>query len=331
MQIQEWLDKIQRPDGTKLKIKNVMSTIFSHGVRWELVERNPVCGQGGSPGHRGASTGVRQSNRVSIRRVVLAPEVVRQTLEQLPIREATMALVDAVTALRASELIALKWKNVGWGTKILQSEFALLEGELKETKSRNTPLPLAESVLTSASSLAGKHGLSIGRGLDFCPPALSRQDSIHLSDSLPSSHPSRNRENLWNQEQQGSADRMAHATPVVSYIADLKRGECKGRSVTASSHNPKDYPGALRTSGLRRSAGSPQEGCANGSSCGILREAESAERYRNGVETRVSLALGVRGCPKPTLPKSARCFEILVSAAGFEPATHALKGHCSTT
>jgi len=147
MQIQEWLDKIQRPDGTKLKIKNVMSTIFSHGVRWELVERNPVCGQGGSPGHRGASTGVRQSNRVSIRRVVLAPDVVRQTLEQLPIREATMALVDAVTALRASELIGLKWKNVEWDTGILRSEFALVEGELKETKSRNNPLPLAESVL----------------------------------------------------------------------------------------------------------------------------------------------------------------------------------------
>jgi integrase len=147
MQIQEWLDKIQRPDGTKLKIKNVLSTIFSHGVRWELVERNPICGQGGSPGHRGASTGVRQSNRVSIQRVILASDVVRQTLEQLPLREATMALVDAVTALRASELIALKWKHVGWETGILQSEFALVEGELKETKSRNNPLPLAEPVL----------------------------------------------------------------------------------------------------------------------------------------------------------------------------------------
>jgi integrase len=44
-------------------------------------------------------------------------------------------------------LIALKWKNIGWGTGILQSEFALVEGELKETKSRNNPLPLAESVL----------------------------------------------------------------------------------------------------------------------------------------------------------------------------------------
>ena len=330
MQIQEWLDKIRRPDGTKVKIKNVLSTVFSHGVRWELVERNPVCGQGGSPGHRGASTGVRQSNRVSIRRVALAPDVVRQTLEQLPLREATMALVDAVTALRASELIGLKWKNVGWGTGILQSEFALVEGELKETKSRNNPLPSGGVRTTSASSLAGKHGLSIGRGLDFCQSALSWQDSIHLSNSLPSSHPSRNRENLWNQEQQGSTDRMAHATPVASDIADLKRGECESHTITASSHNPKDYPGALRTSGFSRSAGSPQEGRADGASGGILREAESAKCYGNSVETRVFQALGVRGCPKPTLPKSAKCFEILVSAAGLEPATHALKGHCST-
>src|ERR1700746_3631978 len=89
MQIQEWLDKTKRPDGTKLKIKNVLSAIFSHEVRWELVDRNPVCGQGRSPGHRGASTGVRQSNRVSIRRVALAPDVVRPTLQQLTLREAT--------------------------------------------------------------------------------------------------------------------------------------------------------------------------------------------------------------------------------------------------
>ena len=58
-----------------------------------------------------------------------------------------MSLVDAVTALRASELIALKWKNVLWNTGILQSEFAFVEGELKETKSRNNSLPIGEPVL----------------------------------------------------------------------------------------------------------------------------------------------------------------------------------------
>ena len=32
---------------------------------------------------------------------------------------------------------------------------------------------------------------------------------------------------------------MAHATPVASNVADLERGECEGRTVTASAHNPK--------------------------------------------------------------------------------------------
>ena len=323
MQIQEWLDKIQRPDGTKLKIKNVLSAIFSHGVRWELVERNPVCGQGGSPGHRGASTGVRQSNRVSIQRVILAPGIVRQTLEQLELREATMALVDAVTALRASELIALKWKNVGWKTGILQSQFALVEGELKETKT-------CGAGSRGTSPLAGKHALSLGGGLDFCQSALSRQDSIHLSNSIPATHSSRNRESSRSQEQQRSTDRMAHATPLACDITDLERGECEGRAITTPSHNTKDYPGSLRTSGFSGSARSSREGRPDGASGAFSEAIEGEKRYRNCVETGMSVVLGVRGCPKSTLPRFTNCFEIMVSAAGFEPATHALKGHCST-
>lgn len=58
-----------------------------------------------------------------------------------------MALLDAVTALRASELVALKWKDVGWQTGVLHSGFAFVAGELKETKSRDNPLPLARPVL----------------------------------------------------------------------------------------------------------------------------------------------------------------------------------------
>jgi hypothetical protein len=147
MEIETWLHSIDRPDGTKLKIKGIPSTIFSHGVRWELVEHNPVCGQGGMPGHRGASTGVRQSGKASIKRVALAPEVVQKVLEELPLREAVMALLDAVTGLRASELIALKWKDVQWEIGTLRSERALSQGELKETKSRDNDLPLANPIL----------------------------------------------------------------------------------------------------------------------------------------------------------------------------------------
>ena len=73
-----------------------------------------------------------------------------------------------------------------------------------------------------------------------------------------------------------------------------------------------------------------QEGRANSAYGEVLREVEARERYHNRVQAKTLHALGVRGFPKPTLLKSAKYFEILVSAAGLEPATHALKGHCST-
>jgi hypothetical protein len=108
-------------------------------------------------------------------------------------------------------------------------------------------------------------------------------------------------------------------------IADLERRECEGRAIATSSHYSQDNLGTLCTSGFRRPAKSTQEGRPDGAG-EISREIEIANRRRNCVET----VLGVRGCPKSTLPKSAKCFKVLVSAAGLEPATHALKGHCST-
>ena len=45
-------------------------------------------------------------------------------------------------------------------------------------------------------------------------------------------------------------------------------------------------------------AASAQSAAIHGASGGVLREVESAERYRNCVETKALLALGVRGVPE---------------------------------
>jgi hypothetical protein len=91
---------------------------------------------------------------------------------------------------------------------------------------------------------------------------------------------------------------MAHATPVTSDIAHLKRGECEGRTIAASSHNSKDRAGPLRTGGLSRSAGSSQEGRPEDGSDEISGATEGETRHCNGVRTGLSLALGVRGVPE---------------------------------
>jgi len=77
------------------------------------------------------------------------------------------------------------------------------------------------------------------------------------------------------QEQQASADWVAHAAPITSYIADLERRECEGRTIATSSHHPQDNLGTLRRSGFRRPAESTQEGRPDGTADEISREIES--------------------------------------------------------
>lgn len=76
-----------------------MSVLFNHGIRPELIYRNPV-------------QWVRQSAKRKQIPAVLEIEEVRSLLAALALRERTMVLLDVVRGLRASELFGLKWTDV---------------------------------------------------------------------------------------------------------------------------------------------------------------------------------------------------------------------------
>jgi hypothetical protein len=153
----------------------------------------------------------------------------------------------------------------------------------------------------SASSLARTYALSLGGRLDFCQSALRWQNSIHLPDPFSPSHPSRDRESLWNQEarkhRSGGIRCAAHYN---SDIADLQRGECEGHTIAAPPHNSKNHLGTLRSSRFDRPAASSQEGRTDGVSTRISGETASKKHYRNRVRTVHSLVLvsgGARNRP----------------------------------
>lgn len=54
--VEQWLRKIERANATKARIRNLMSALFNHAIRWEFTDRNPITGP-----VRGA--GVRQSSK----------------------------------------------------------------------------------------------------------------------------------------------------------------------------------------------------------------------------------------------------------------------------
>jgi integrase len=97
--VEEWLRSIKRAKGTKAKIRNIMSALFTHAMRYEWTDRNPM-------------QLVRQSAKREKIPEVLDLHELQVLLETLAPRERTLALLDAATGLRVSELLALRWDDV---------------------------------------------------------------------------------------------------------------------------------------------------------------------------------------------------------------------------
>lgn len=172
--------------------------------------------------------------------------------------------------------------------------------------------------------VARAHTLSLERGLDLRQPALPRQNTIHLPNSLSPAHSPCDRTSFRTQEQQRSAHRLAHATPFACHTAHFERGKCEGHTVTTATHHSEGNPRTLRAGSLCRSTESPQEGRQNGASAEISGEIESEERaarnpvgvpisQRNRQRLLIANFRGAWGCPVATRCNWRKRFEILVS------------------
>jgi integrase len=141
--VEHWLRRLHRADGaplantTKAKIRNLLSVLFNHAIRYEWV------GHGGNP-----ITLVRQSaKRVRIPDV-LEPSEIQSLLLQLRSCFRVMVLLEVTTGLRRSELFALKWSDVDFSNMrldVLRSMYLRHVGDCKTEASRK-PVPLDDRV-----------------------------------------------------------------------------------------------------------------------------------------------------------------------------------------
>src|SRR5947207_1352251 len=97
--VEAWLASLSLANGSKAKIRNVMSAIFTHAMRYEWLNRNPI-------------TLVRQSAKRERLPDVLTAEEIGALLMELPEPCRTAVLLASCTGLRVSELLALKWSDV---------------------------------------------------------------------------------------------------------------------------------------------------------------------------------------------------------------------------
>ena len=145
--IEDWLRQLGREpyrlaNGTRLKIRNIMSAVFRHGMRYGFLPRdaeaNPL-------------KYVRQSGRSTKVHTILTPEQTMALIGYLQEPVRTMVLLDASTGLRASELTALRWEDVDFDAGVLHVRRGIVYavvGEVKTDASRSQ-LPLAPLLLQS--------------------------------------------------------------------------------------------------------------------------------------------------------------------------------------
>ena len=100
-EVELWLRSLPLARASCAKIRNLMSVLFNHGIRYEICDRNPI-------------QLVRQSAKRKAIPVVLAPMEVQRLLCALALRERTLVLLAFGTGLRMSELFALKWRDVNF-------------------------------------------------------------------------------------------------------------------------------------------------------------------------------------------------------------------------
>jgi integrase len=129
--VEEWLDGIKRAKGTRAKIRNLMSALFTHGMRYEWIDRNPI-------------KLVRQSAKRERIPDVLELWELQLLLGKLSVRERTLTLLDAGTGLRVSELLALRWRDVDFNNlelSVTRSIWHQIVGDCK-TEASAKPVPL---------------------------------------------------------------------------------------------------------------------------------------------------------------------------------------------
>jgi integrase len=117
--------------GTKAKIRNIMSALFSHAIRWEWTDKNPIAS-------------VRQSATRQRVPDILTPEEIMAILDKLPDPLRTAAELDAFTGLRRGELIGLQWQDIDFENLVLRvrrSVVQMVNGSTKtEASAKDVPL-----------------------------------------------------------------------------------------------------------------------------------------------------------------------------------------------
>jgi integrase len=121
--VEAWLATLPLENSSRAKVRNIMSAIFIHAMRWELTDRNPI-------------KLVRQSAKRSKTPDVLTTNEVTALLKELPEPAHPAVFVAIATGLRVSELLALKWSDVDFDAQTIKPSRGIVHQHVGRSQDR---------------------------------------------------------------------------------------------------------------------------------------------------------------------------------------------------
>jgi len=173
LEIQKWLKSLHDGQGlawtTVSKIRGIMLRIYKVGVLHEHVSKNPVL-------H------VETRCKSNYRAIIITPNQTLAILNALPSPlHFTLVLTCAATALRSSEILALRWADVLWTEGRIRISKRWAKGEDGETKTDASDGYVPLHPVLAEHLRAWRQQSPHAKELDFVFPSLAADGKVPLN------------------------------------------------------------------------------------------------------------------------------------------------------
>lgn len=133
--------------GSRAKIRNAMSALYNHAIRWQFTEKNPISGPV-------KGSGVRVSTKRMHIPDILTVDEMQKMISAVGLRERVLLFLDMVTGLRRGELAGLKWQDIDFLNLQLNVNRSVVDQHVGKCKTEISQKPVPIDEHTAADLLA---------------------------------------------------------------------------------------------------------------------------------------------------------------------------------
>lgn len=175
IEIQKWLKSLHEVNGlawtTVAKIRSLMNRVYVVGIAHERVSKNPV-----------RMVEIRTTSKYKA--IVLTPSQTLATIGNLTnFLHRVLVLTCAATALRASEILALRWEDILWDQGRIRISKRWAKGEDGDTKTEGSEADVPMHEILAAALNIWREKAPYHRPHDFVFPSLRAAGRVPLSES----------------------------------------------------------------------------------------------------------------------------------------------------